>query len=107
MNNTPKTITVLAGIEKYIKQIQDRSDDEFKTQYPNTWASGNAPKYAYTRGKRFYKITKKDTQLSVFCFVDSENGDIYKAATWNAPAKGVRGNIFDEKLPLTAGALYK
>ena len=32
---------------------------------------------------------------SVYCFVSKANGDIYKAATWAAPAKHVRGNIFD------------
>lgn len=32
---------------------------------------------------------------SVYCFVDLENGDILKAATWKAPApRGKRGSIF-------------
>jgi hypothetical protein len=33
---------------------------------------------------------------SAFCFVDFETGDILKSAGWSAPAKGARGNIFDE-----------
>lgn len=33
---------------------------------------------------------------SAFCFVELETGDIYKAAGWKAPAKGVRGNIFND-----------
>lgn len=30
------------------------------------------------------------------CFVDFSTGDILKAASWQAPAKHARGNIFDE-----------
>ena len=32
-------------------------------------------------------------QRSVFCFIERETGDILKAASWKAPAKGVRGNL--------------
>lgn len=107
MNNTTKSITVFAALENYIKKVQDHSDNKFQTEYPNTWAAGGAPKYEYTCGKRWYKVVRKDTQTCVFCFIDPDNGDIYKAAGWNAPAKGVRGNIFDENPPITSGAFYK
>lgn len=34
---------------------------------------------------------------SAFCFIDKENGDVLKAASWKAPAKNfARGNIYDE-----------
>ena len=46
------------------------------------------------------KTIHKDTKGSIHCFVDKNNGDIYKAATWRAPyTKGnnaVRGSIYDE-----------
>jgi hypothetical protein len=29
----------------------------------------------------------------VHCFVDVTNGDILKAVSWKAPAKGARGNV--------------
>ena len=49
-----------------------------------------------TSGGKFYKVIKSDSgSRSVHCFVDKQNGDIYKAASWSAPAKHVRGNIFD------------
>lgn len=32
---------------------------------------------------------------SVHSFINRETGDILKPATWNAPAKHARGNIFD------------
>ena len=49
-------------------------------------------------GRKYYKIvhvqtTTNDVHTSVHCFVDKKTGDVYKAAGWAAPAKGVRFNI--------------
>lgn len=46
-------------------------------------------------GKRFVRIVKIESHgsKSVYCFVEKATGDIYKAASWKAPAKGVRGNV--------------
>lgn len=43
-------------------------------------------------GKRYAKII---CEGSAFCFVDLTTGDVLKSASWSAPAKGSRGNIFD------------
>lgn len=46
-------------------------------------------------------------QRSAFCFVDTE-GNIYKSASWNKPAKGIRGNIYTDNLGVDAyGGLYR
>jgi hypothetical protein len=37
-----------------------------------------------------------DPHRSVYCFVDKTNGNILKSASWKAPAKHARGNIFSE-----------
>jgi len=62
-------------------------------------------------GKRWVKITTTTYggkgSRSVFAFVDPTTGDIYKPAGWNAPAKGVRGNVNDANPPLRAGDLYR
>ena len=51
---------------------------------------------SFTEGSKFFKIvTSNFGSRSVYCFVDKSNGDIYRAATWKAPAKHVYGNIFD------------
>ena len=47
-------------------------------------------------GRRYAKLVTTSLSRSVFCFVDLDNGDILKAATWKAPAKHARGNIFAE-----------
>lgn len=51
------------------------------------------------KGARYNKLVRTDSRsefASVFCFVDKTNGDVLKAASFKAPAKGVRGNIFDD-----------
>lgn len=46
-------------------------------------------------GKRYARIiTAGRGSRSVYCFVDLENGDVLKSASWKTPAKGARGNIF-------------
>lgn len=50
------------------------------------------------RGQRFIRIAvaERGQNRSVWCFVDTTNGDVLKPAGWKKPAKHARGNIFDE-----------
>ena len=49
--------------------------------------------------RKYYKIVFKDAggQQSVHAFVDRENGDLYKPASWRAPAKIARYNLLNEE----------
>lgn len=48
-------------------------------------------------GRKYLKIMMKDgTHGSVHAFVDKKTGDVYKAASIKAPAKGVRYNLLDD-----------
>ena len=76
-------------VEEYVKVLNDKTDSyNFYTR----------------RGQRYIKITKvvvaldgKNTnQGSAHCFVDKNTGLVYKAAGWNAPAKGARYDLLDE-----------
>ena len=77
-----------------------RTIDEFvaglTSKYPKI--QSHDIEYGFTVGKKFYKVYTHITgkNKSVYCFVDKSNGDIYKAASWSAPANYVRGNINDE-----------
>ena len=53
----------------------------------------------YTEGKKFYKLIEPSGTYgnSAFAFIDKNTGDIFKCASWNAPAKGVRGNVLSEQ----------
>lgn len=53
----------------------------------------------FTIGKSYYKVlrTDQDTkQDSVHAFVNKKTGDIYKPASWSAPYKQVRYNIWTQ-----------
>ena len=68
-------------------------------------------KFVVKTGKRYYKIVQQDYREaseyynteagyrdgSVHCFVDKKSGDVYKAASWNAPAKHVRYSFQNTK----------
>ena len=81
--------TVDKFVEEYVKVLNDKTDS-----------------YNFYKrlGRRFYKITqvvvgrdgKNTNQLSVHSFVDQNTGLVYKAAGWNAPAKGARFDLLDE-----------
>ena len=65
--------------------------------------TANLMKFKVYTGKRYYKIVQQEFETwekskyygqyrdgSVHCFVDKETGDVFKAASWSAPAKHVR-----------------
>lgn len=99
-------VNLESGIKQYVEKLNNYSKEYFKkNDYkfpPDVYE--NAP------GKRWNKIVVRNNggqgQKSVFAFIDT-NGDIYKPAGWNAPAKGVRGNIFDSNPPLDGRSLYR
>ena len=52
------------------------------------------------KGRRYKRIVRTDANGSgrcVHCFVDTQTGDVLKPASWKAPAKHARGNIFDDR----------
>ena len=71
------------------------------------WSNGNPYRIDEIRVKPGRKFVKVIRGSSVWGFIAKgsgvhkgipyEIGDVFTAAGWNAPAKHVRGNIFDEK----------
>ena len=68
--------------------------------------TANLMKFVVKTGKRYYKIVQQEFETwekskyygqyrdgSVHCFVDKETGDVYKPASWQAPAKHVRFDL--------------
>ncbi len=54
----------------------------------------------YTKvGRKYIKLIFRDTggQKSVHAFIDRTTGDVYKPASWQAPAKHIRYNVLDEE----------
>ena len=70
----------------------------------------NLMKFVVKTGKKYYKIVQQELETwsgskyygkyrdgSVHAFVDKETGEVYKPASWRAPAKHVRFNLSDVK----------
>ena len=62
-----------------------------------------------SKGRKYFKIV---TDNSVHAFVDVNNGDVYKPASYNKPAKHVRYNLLQDpqdcfnKCDWSGGYLY-
>jgi len=62
-------------------------------KYCDEWLDGGQKDdFSYTKGRKYIRVIRGG---SVHCFVDMTNGDVLKAASWKAPAKHARGNIFN------------
>ena len=72
--------------------------------------------FYFESGKKYHKIIMKtgDNQRSVHAFVDKKTGEVYKSASWKAPAQGVRYDLrliadreyLLENADLSGGYLY-
>ena len=110
-----------AGYDRAMKKMLDfmkkSAYQQYKKSFDNqikndTWEYPTLLK----KGKTYDKIVTvrnndpKTAQSAEF-FVNRETGDIYKPAGFNAPAKGIRGNIFEPKTyaryDIHGGWLYK
>lgn len=80
-----------AGLENYLKAVRTRLAKYWES-FPNL----PLPKIEVHPGRRYDKIVQTGSQTHVHSFVDKTNGNILKAATWRAPAKHARGNIYDK-----------
>jgi len=96
--------------EDYIQEVKAANDERWK-------ASGYtlpAPVFLLERGSKYTRVVMAYPQpnnvqvlgsRSAYCFLDND-GNIYKAASWKTPAKGIRGNINNDKKPLLGWEFY-
>ena len=118
------TRDVVSRIYDYADVVQTKQDEYFKR---HNFTHSPSDKVEVKLGRRYAKIVKLSRHYvaqasdkviettsggSVHTFVDINNGDILKAASWAAPApNGVRGNIFSDDYGASVvnehGANYK
>ena len=80
----------------FIKECEELLQEHYSTKLSNL----EVPKVKIYTGGKYYKIAKKDNSNneSVWFFVSKEDGLIWKAASWKAPARNfARGNILEDK----------
>jgi len=85
-----------AGIECTCQECGNRND-KFKKLVVNRTNIGKFG-IEFEPGSKYVKVIKISFggSRSVHSFVEKKTGDIWKAASWKAPAKNfVRGNVFD------------
>lgn len=98
------------------RALNPGSSDYYQKQI-DAYMVGEFPmRFVIESGRKYHKIVMEDeSQRSVHAFVDKKSGDVYKAASWKAPAKGVRYNLVSKdnyemlkaRCDWSGGYLYK
>lgn len=93
-----------ASLENFIERCQNMVNEDWDEKgYSKNLEAMPYPIIAYMppkRNTRYVRITKSSFshQMSVYCFVDSKNGDVLKAKSWKGPEpRYTRGNIYSEQ----------
>ena len=84
--------TIELNIRKYCLMLCDALLDNFKSRNNN---SSSDYKFYIESGRKYHKLIMEtpDGSRSVHAFVDRKSGEVYKSASWKAPAKGVRYDL--------------
>jgi len=84
--------TIQLNIRKYTLMLCDALLDNFKSKN-NSKTDGY--KFYIESGRKYHRIIMETFAGSrgIHAFVDKKTGDVYKPASWKAPAKGVRFNL--------------
>ena len=93
--------TIELNIRKYTLMLCDALEDNFKSRNKGKVGGYDAPVYKFVieSGRKYHKIimevpnNNRPPSRSVHAFVDKKSGDLYKAASFKAPAKHVRFNL--------------
>ena len=100
------------SLDSYKRNIQENRFPENTKYYQDRVdeinnGTANLYKFTYTTGKKFHKVYFLEyqdandyynrkagyTAGSVHCFIDKKTGEVYKPASWKAPAKIVRFDL--------------
>ena len=96
-----------AALANWLVKAQELVNDYHKACGYTAFPPG---KLSLEMGRRYVRVVRTEgvgVGRSVHCFIDTTTGDVLKAASWKAPAKGPRGNIYTDNLGVGAsGGLY-
>ena len=86
-------------VEKWCAQLITSLQFDYDSQYPK-----GRVKFYLTTGRKYHKIVEKNG--GVHCFVNKKTGEVFKPASYNSPAKGVRYDmrIINERNMLLSSA---
>ena len=83
--------TIQLNVRKWTLMLCDALVDNFKQSYPNS----EPHKFYIESGRKYHKVIDETSggSRSVHAFVDKKTGEVYKPASFKAPAKIVRYNL--------------
>ena len=76
-------LTMDQKVEKWCAQLITSLQFDYDSQHPK-----GRVKFYLTTGRKYHKIVEKNG--GVHCFVNKKTGEVFKPASYNSPAKGVR-----------------
>jgi|TARA_E500000305_G_C3899706_1_gene178144 hypothetical protein len=89
--------TIELNIRKYALMLCDALEMNFKQRNRGELAGRHAPEYKFyiESGRKYHKLIMETEagSRSVHAFVDRKTGEVYKPASFKAPAKHVRFNL--------------
>ena len=93
--------TIQLNVTKYTLMLCDALEQNFKDRNHGKVAGYDAPEYKFVieSGRKYHKIVmevpnhNRPASRSVHAFVDKKTGEVYKPASFKAPAKHVRFNL--------------
>ena len=87
---------IAANVLKWSEMLCEALMDNFKSRNRGKVGGYDAPVYKFyiESGRKYHKlIMDAKGHRSVHCFIDKKTGEVFKSASWKAPAKGVRYNL--------------
>jgi len=80
----------------FLEQCQEMLNEHYESKFSNL----SVPEAKIKEGGKYYKVYQESGEYhkSAWFFVSKEDGLIWKAASWKAPARNFpRGNILEDK----------
>jgi hypothetical protein len=79
------------NVRKWTLLLCNALEDNFKSYYPIS----DPYKFVIECGRKYHRIIMETAvgSRSIHAFIDKKTGEVYKAASFKAPAKGVRYDL--------------
>jgi len=85
---TVSNLSQTARVEMWAMDLVDALEANYIKSYPN---SSSPVKFSTSVGRKYIKILQEHG--GVHAFIDKKTGEVYKPASWKAPAKHVRYDL--------------
>ena len=85
---TVSNLSQTARVEMWAMDLVDALEANYNSRYPD---SSSPVKFETSVGRKYIKIIQVNG--GVHAFIDKKTGEVYKPASWRAPAKHVRYDL--------------